>query len=53
MKCYATIAVVGKLMTYETCGIPKILIRIRHCCTATSPENVSHNRERNFEEKES
>ena len=23
MKCNATIAVVGKIMTYETCGIPK------------------------------
>ena len=33
MKCNATIAVVGKIMTYETCGrpIPKILNRIRHC----------------------
>ena len=31
MKCNATVAVVDKIMTYETCGIPKILIRIRHC----------------------
>ena len=30
MKCNATIAVVGKIMAYETCGIPKIFIRIRH-----------------------
>ena len=30
MKCNATIAVVGKIIAYETCGIPKILIRIRH-----------------------
>ena len=29
-KCNATIAVVGKIMAYETCGIPKILIRIRN-----------------------
>ena len=33
MKCNATIAVVGKIMAYETCGIPKILIRIRYWCT--------------------
>ena len=33
MKCNATVAVVGKIMAYETCGIGlhKILIRIRHC----------------------
>ena len=31
MKCNAIIAVVGKIMACETCGIPKILIRIRHC----------------------
>ena len=32
MKCNATIAVVGKIMACETCGIPKILMRIHHCC---------------------
>ena len=30
MKCNATIAVVGKIMACETCGIPKTLIRIPH-----------------------
>ena len=30
MKFKATVAVVGKIMANETCGIPKILIRIRH-----------------------
>ena len=40
MKCNATIAVVGRIMAYETCGIPKILMRIRHwksrqCITLT------------------
>ena len=30
MQFTATTAVVGKIMAYETCGIPKILIRTRH-----------------------
>ena len=30
MKCNVTITVVGKIMKYETCGMPKILIRIHH-----------------------
>ena len=27
MKCNATVAVVGKIMAYESCGIPKILMK--------------------------
>ena len=30
MKFNATVVVAGKIMAYETCGIPKILITIRH-----------------------
>ena len=42
MKYNATIAVVGKIMTYETCGIPKILIRIRHWPTVKPDFSISY-----------
>ena len=41
MKCSAIIAVVGKIIAYETCGIHKILIRIRHWYVCIHL-NISH-----------
>ena len=40
MKCNATVAVVGKIMAYETCGIPKILIWIRHWKVSTIRDSL-------------